>query len=71
MPLEGAAPSPGSLFPGPTWAAGGATADDDTGESGVALLLAAGPFAQPWTVELHDVAGGLLRSHPFKSGRSS
>ena len=52
-------------------AAGGETTDDDIGESGVALLLAVGPFAQPWTVELYDAAGGLLRSHPFSCDRSS
>ncbi len=52
-------------------AAGGETAEDDIGESGVALVLAVGPFAQPWTVELYDAAGGLLRSHPFSGGRSS
>ncbi len=51
-------------------AADGETAEDDIGESGIALMLAAGPFVQPWTVELYDAAGGLLRSHPFKSSRS-
>ncbi len=52
-------------------AAGGETAEDDIGESGIALVLAVGPFAQPWTVELYDAAGNRLRSHPFKGGRSS
>jgi hypothetical protein len=51
-------------------AAGGETADDIT-ESGIALVLAVGPFAQPWTVELYDAAGALLRSHPFQGGRPS
>ncbi len=50
-------------------AAGGETAEDDIGESDIALVLAAGPFAQPWTVELYDAGGGLLRSHPFGGGR--
>ncbi len=52
-------------------AAGGESTDDDIGESGVALLLAVGAFAQPWTVELYNAAGGLVRSHPFSGGRSS
>jgi hypothetical protein len=51
-------------------AAGGETAEDDIGGSGIALVLAVGPFAQPWTVELYDAAGALLRSHPFSGGRS-
>jgi hypothetical protein len=51
-------------------AAGGETTEDEIGESTIALLLAAGPFAQPWTVELYNAAGGLVRSHPFHGGRS-
>lgn len=52
-------------------AADGETADDDIGKSGVALVLAHGAFPQPWTVELYDAAGGLLRSHPLVGGRAS
>ncbi len=52
-------------------AAGGQTAEDDLGESGVALLLAARPFARPWTAELYRKDGGLLRSHPFPGGRAA
>jgi hypothetical protein len=52
-------------------AAGGETADDEIGGSGVALVLAVGPFPQPWTVELYDAAGGLLRRHPFVGGHGS
>ena len=52
-------------------AAAGETAEDDIGESDIALVLAVGPFAQPWTVGLYDAAGDLLRSHPFKGDRSS
>jgi hypothetical protein len=44
---------------------------DDIGESGIALVLAVGRFAQPWTVELYNAPGGLLRSHPFHGGRPS
>jgi hypothetical protein len=50
-------------------AAGGQAAEDDVGESAIALVLANGPFPQPWTVELHDAGGGLVRSHPFHGGR--
>jgi hypothetical protein len=50
-------------------AADGEAVEDDIGGSGIALLLAAGPFAQPWTVELYDAAGGMVRSHPFHGGR--
>ena len=50
-------------------AADGKIAEDDIGESGIALVIADGPFAQPWTVELYDAAGGLVRRHPFKRGR--
>ncbi|HKA10090.1 MAG TPA: hypothetical protein VKI99_06440 [Candidatus Dormibacteraeota bacterium] len=51
--------------------ADGTTAEDDIGESGIALVLAVGPFARPWTVELYDGAGILLRTHPFSGGRPS
>jgi hypothetical protein len=50
-------------------AAGGQTMEDDIGESGIALLLDAGPFPQPWTIELYDAAGGLVRGHAFRGGR--
>ena len=43
--------------------------EDDIGETGIALLLADGPFPQPWTVELYDGAHRLLRTHPFRGGR--
>lgn len=52
-------------------AADGAATEDDIGESGIALVLAVGPLSRPWTVELYDAAGGLVRSHPFIRGRSS
>jgi hypothetical protein len=51
-------------------AADGQTAEDHIDESGIALVLAVGPFARPWTVELYDAAGGLVRSHPFNQGRT-
>jgi hypothetical protein len=50
-------------------AADGKSAEDGIGESGVALVIADGPFTQPWTVELYDAAGGLVRKHPFRGGR--
>ena len=50
-------------------AADGKTAEDDIGASGIALLIADGPFTQPWTVELYDAAGELVRTHPFHGGR--
>jgi hypothetical protein len=50
-------------------AAGGQAAEDDIGESATALVLANGPFPQPWTVELQDAAGGIVRSHAFHGGR--
>ncbi|HSR26275.1 MAG TPA: hypothetical protein VLW53_22155 [Candidatus Eisenbacteria bacterium] len=52
-------------------AADGKTAEDDIGESGIALVIADGAFTQPWTVELYDAAGGLVRRHPFHGGRPS
>ncbi len=52
-------------------AAGGETAEDDIGESGVALVFAVGPFAQPWTAELYGEDGAMLRSHPFPGGRAA
>src|SRR5262245_30212640 len=33
-----------------------------------ALMLAVGAFPQPWTVELYDASGHLLRRHPFHGG---
>jgi hypothetical protein len=52
-------------------AADGKIAEDDIGESGIALVIADGPFTQPWTVELYDAAGSLVRRHPFNGGRAS
>lgn len=43
---------------------------DDTVDDGIALLMHAGPFDQPWTVVLCGADGTLLRSHPFPGGRS-
>lgn len=52
-------------------AADGRASEDDIGGSGIALILIVGPFTQPWTVELYDRSGGLVRSHPFEGGRPS
>jgi hypothetical protein len=48
--------------------AGGAV--EDSVDEGVALLMFAGRFPRPWTVELYDAAGALLRSHPCPGGRT-
>jgi hypothetical protein len=50
-------------------AADGRTADDDVGDSGIALVIANGSFPQPWTVELYDADGALVGTHPFHRGR--
>jgi hypothetical protein len=49
-------------------ASGGA--GEDSVDDGIALVMADGPFPRPWTVELYDAAGGLLRSHPCPGGRT-
>lgn len=52
-------------------AAGGEVAEDDIGESSIALVIAFGRFHQPWSVELYDEAGGLVRTHQFRGDGSS
>lgn len=38
---------------------------EDTVDEGIVLLTRAGPFQQPWNVELYAAAGRLVRRHPF------
>jgi hypothetical protein len=43
---------------------------EDSVDDGIALLVFAGPFPRPWTAELYDASGALLRSHPCPGGRT-
>jgi hypothetical protein len=45
------------------------SAVEDSVDDGIALLMSAGLFPRPWTVELYDAGGAFLRSHPCPGGR--